>query len=64
MAEFGTKVKAYPTNPDTPGPLVGFVVGHEDDKDLVQVGATVHPLAHREPADYDDGGPNGTYCSI
>jgi hypothetical protein len=61
--QFGTKVKAYPL--DESGPKVGFVIEADHvDKDKIQVGETVLELAYREPADYDENGPNGTYCSI
>lgn len=64
MAKFGTKVKAYPL--DETGPKVGFIIeeGVGDGKDSVQVGDSVVPLAYREPQDYDDDGPNGTYCHL
>ncbi len=59
---FGDKVKAYPL--DGSGPLVGFFLQESGDKADVQVGDTVDQLAYREPADYDNAGPNGTYCKI
>lgn len=62
MVEFGTAVKAYPL--DESGPKVGFFLGREGDKANVQVGSNVETLAYREPADYDDQGPNGTYCAL
>lgn len=60
--EFGQKVKAYPL--DESGPKVGFFLHEDGEKDAIQVGANVEGLAYREPADYDEDGPNGTYCSI
>jgi hypothetical protein len=60
--EFGTAVKAYPL--DGSGPLVGFFLHEDGDKGAIQVGAEAHALAYREPADYDENGPNGTYCKV
>lgn len=59
---FGTKVKAYPL--DGSGPKIGFFLQDDGDKDNIQVGDTVDLLAYREPADYDDNGPNGTWCKL
>lgn len=60
--KFGDKVKAFPL--DESGPVVGFFLNGEGDKDTIQVGATKHELAFRAPQDYDEQGPNGTYCEI
>lgn len=60
--DFGTPVKAYPL--DESGPKVGFFLHTNGDKDCVQVGADKLDLAFREPANYDDAGPNGTYCKL
>jgi hypothetical protein len=60
--EFGTAVKAYPL--DESGPVVGFYLGESGDKSVIQVGADKHELALREPANYDEHGPNGTFCKL
>ena len=61
--QFGQPVKAYPL--DGSGPVVGAYKEPNADgtKDWIQVGAEAHELAYREPADYDENGPNGTYCA-
>jgi len=59
---FGDQVKAYPL--DGTGPKVGFYIGTAGDKDQIQVGDNINTLAFRQPANYDDAGPNGTWCTI
>jgi hypothetical protein len=61
--KFGETVKAYPL--DGSGPVVGAYKepSLNEGKDWIQVGAEAHELAYREPQDYDEAGPNGTYCA-
>lgn len=61
-AAFGDIVKAFPL--DGGGEKVGFFLRESGDKSQIQVGADVLLLAYREPAQYDEAGPNGTYCSV
>ena len=62
-SKFGDKVKVHTLEGD--GEKVGFWLGDAGDgKDKVQVGSTVHSLAYREPSDYDENGPNGTWCKL
>jgi hypothetical protein len=55
-------VKAFPL--DGQGERVGFFLRESGDKSQIQVGRDVVELAYREPKDYDEAGPNGTYCSV
>jgi hypothetical protein len=60
--KFGAPVKAFPL--DGQGERVGFFLRESGDKSQIQVGRDVVELAYREPKDYDEAGPNGTYCSV
>lgn len=44
--------------------LVGFWLGEEGDKALIQVGAEVHKMAYREPEDYDAHGSGLTFQAL
>ena len=61
-SKFGTVVKAFPL--DGQGERVGFFLRESGDKAQIQVGRDVVELAYREPAQYDENGPNGTYCAV
>ncbi len=60
-SKFGAVVKAFPL--DGGGEKVGFYLRESGDKAQIQIGADVVELAYREPKDYDEAGPNGTYCA-
>lgn len=64
MAEFkkGQKVLAHLESGKQA--LVGFYLGDEGDKALIQVGAEVHRLAYREPEDYDQQGSGRTFQAL
>ncbi len=58
--KFGQIVKAFPL--DGGGEKVGFWIRDSGDKAQIQVGDVVSDFAYREPKDYDEAGPNGTFC--
>ncbi len=57
----GTPVKAFSL--DGQGERIGFWLRESGDKDQIQIGRDIELLAYREPKDYDENGPNGTYCA-
>ncbi len=44
--------------------LLGLYVKDSGDKDVVQVGSSLHTLAYREPGDRDSQGSGGTWWKL